>query len=143
MINYEYKRKFLSKELNIMSKPKMRQFMGSKQDQKEHAVTISYDPSVIKSPKNKKNIKLIDDTNTKIGNDISNMSLAMSLGKDERIFKMVTEYDKGNVLTISSIAQLLDVTYATAKKYAKEAGIKIYDDKLQKYTDGRLPKNIQ
>lgn len=125
-----------------MSKPKMRQFMGSKQDQKEHAVTISYDPSVIKSPKNKKNIKLIDDTNTKIGNDISNMSLAMSLGKDERIFKMVTEYDKGNVLTISSIAQLLDVTYATAKKYAKEAGIKIYDDKLQKYTDGRLPKNI-
>ena len=125
-----------------MSKPKMRQFMGSKQDQKENAVTISYDPSVIKSPKNKKNIKLIDDTNTKIGNDISNMSLAMSLGKDERIFKMVTEYDKGNVLTISSIAQLLDVTYATAKKYAKEAGIKIYDDKLQKYTDGRLPKNI-
>ena len=126
-----------------MSKPKMHKFMGSKESQKEGAVTISYDPSVIKSKTRRNTTSQHEDTSPKIGNDLSNMSLAMSLGKDERIFKMLTEYDKGNLITISSISQLLNVSYPTAKKYAKEADIKIYDDKLQKYTTGRLPKNIQ
>lgn len=126
-----------------MSKPQMRHFMGNPVDQKEKQVTVTYDPSAIRPKKKSINhLNSADEHPGKIGNDMSNMSLAMSLGKDERIFKMTVAYDKGEVISISSVAKLLDVSYATAKKYGKEANIKLFDDKSKKYTDGRLPKNI-
>ena len=117
----------------------MRQFMGNHADQKEKEVTTTFDPSVIHKRSTTKR-KEIDDHNGKIGNDLSNMALSMSMGKDERIFKMIVEYDKGNLVSISSVANLLNVSYATAKKYGKEAGIKLYDDKSKIYTNGRIPK---
>lgn len=123
-----------------MSKPKMYHFMGSKQDQKEQQVTVSYDPSVIRKQQRPAKQNMDDGHSGKIGSDLSNMSLAMSMGKDERIFRMLVEYDKGNLMTIESVAQFLNVSYPTAKKYVTESKIKIFDNKLKKYTSGRLPK---
>lgn len=125
-----------------MSKPKMHQFMGSKEDQKEKPVHITYDPSVIRKKSRTTSNNQEEIKNEKVGNDLSNMSLAASLGKDERIFKMLVEYDKGNLVTITSVAKYLNVSYATAKKYAKEADICIFDDAAKKYTEGRMPKSM-
>lgn len=119
----------------------MHQFMGSKADQKEQPVKVTYDPSIIKRRPNHVTSKE-EQTNESIGNSTANMSLAMSLGRDERIFKMVVEYDKGNLFTLSAVAKYFDISYATAKSYAKEAGIMIYDDHAKKYTEGRKPKSM-
>lgn len=125
-----------------MSKPKMHQFMGDKTSQKENEVTITYDPSVIKRRKSTTGTTSNENIG-KIGNDTANMSLAMSMGKDERIYKMTVAYDKGELMTIMAIADYLDVSYATAKKYVSEAGIKVFDNKLKKYTEGRTPKSFK
>lgn len=112
--------------------------MGDSDSQKANKVTTSFDPSVIK--KRKPNINS-DTKNESIGSSLSNMGLASSLGKDERIFALITAFDKNEIFTISSAAENLSVTYQTAKKYATEAGIMLYDDKKKTYLQGRHPKN--
>lgn len=125
-----------------MAKLKMYQFMGSTENQKANEVTITRDPSVIKKRRTRPKNQDEESNVGKIGNDISNMSLSASLGKDERIFKMIVLFDKGELFTISSIAEKMNVSYATAKKYAKEANIKVFDNVSKKYTDGRLPDTV-
>lgn len=122
-----------------MKKLKMYQFMGDTESNKANEVTTSFDPTVIR--KKKKQQTLSESKNESIGSSMSNMGLSSALGKDERIFALITAFDKNEIFTISSAAEKLQVTYQTAKKYAKEANLKLYDDLKKTYLDGRLPKN--
>lgn len=122
-----------------MKKLKMYQFMGDSDSQKANEVKISFDPSVIRKTKPKNTN--IDQKNESIGSSLSNMGLSSSLGKDERIFALTNAFDKNEIFTISSASEKLNVSYQTAKKYAKEAGLKLYDDRKKTYLDGRLPNN--
>lgn len=121
-----------------MSKPKIYQFMGSKEDQKPNKVKVAYDPSIIK--KSKKKTTEPKPNNESLGNSMANMGLASSLGKDERLFQLETKFDQGQIYTVSSAANLLQVTYQTAKKYAKELKIALFDDQNKKWLNGRRPK---
>lgn len=125
-----------------MSKPKMYQFMGSDDSS---AVTVTHDPKIAEAYAKKHHASQQTDSENigKIGNDQTNMAVASALGKDERIYKMLVAFDKVQLATITSIAQYLNVAYSTAKKYAQESGIMIYDDRAKKYIQGRLPKNFK
>ena len=131
-----------------MAKPRMYQFMGD--SKKAQPVKVSYDPEIAKRYKEKQSNKVVTEEVEhenfgKIGNDLTNMGVASAMNKDENINRLIVAYDNMQVFTITAAANLLNVSYATAKKYAKEAGIMIMDDQLKnpKYLDGRKPKNFK
>lgn len=65
---------------------------------------------------------------------ISNMSLSMSLKKDERKYKIEEGIRSGKLRTVSSCAREAEVTQNTIRKYLKEMNISIYDDEKKEMT---------
>lgn len=65
---------------------------------------------------------------------LANMSLSMSLGRDERIWKMEEEIRQGKTLTVSACALSAGVAQSTIRSYLKEANISIYDDETKEMT---------
>lgn len=59
---------------------------------------------------------------------ISNMSLSMSLAKDERKYKLEEEIRQGKTLTVSACAVSIGLTQNTIRNYLKEINVSIYDD---------------
>ena len=66
--------------------------------------------------------------------NISNMSLGMSLGKDDRKFLMEQEIVAGKTLTVSSCARSLGLSKNTIRTYLKEINYSIYDDETKEMT---------
>ena len=65
---------------------------------------------------------------------LANMSLSMSLGRDERIWKMENEIMSGRALTVSACAKAIGVSQNTIRSYLKEANMAIYDDENKDMT---------
>lgn len=65
---------------------------------------------------------------------LANMSLSMSLGRDERIWKMENEIMSGRALTVSACARAVEVSQSTIRSYLKEANMAIYDDENKDMT---------
>ena len=65
---------------------------------------------------------------------LSNMSLSMSIGKDERKFRLEQEIRAGKTLTVSSCARSMELSKNTIRTYLKEMNIAIYDDEVKEMT---------
>ena len=65
---------------------------------------------------------------------LKNMSLAMSMGKDERKFRLEQEIRARRALTVSSCARIMELSKNTIRTYLKEMNISIYDDENKEMT---------
>lgn len=66
--------------------------------------------------------------------NIDVMSLEMSMGKDERKFRMRVLLDKGECFTVTACSKSIGVSRETVLKYLKEMNVAVFDDKKGELT---------
>lgn len=65
---------------------------------------------------------------------IKNMSLSMSMDKDERKFRMRNEIKTGKTLTVKSCEKSMLLSRGTILQYLKELNMSIYDTEKKEMT---------
>lgn len=65
---------------------------------------------------------------------IKNMSLSMSMDKDERMFRMRNEIKTGKTLTVRSCEKSMSLSRGTILQYLKELNMSIYDTEKKEMT---------
>lgn len=116
------------------------EFWGIEPAEVDETVKVWYDPSLKKSAskaQHGQNNEVDSNGQPVIGNELKNMGLNSAMNKDERLFHLVSEWQRGNINTVQDAMESLMLSKSTITSYLKkDLNWRLLDTDRNKYVGG-------
>lgn len=111
-------------------------FWGIESSEPDTTVKVWVDESLKESPKDEQTQHVEDETGTSVGNKVRNMGMNAQLNKEERIFKLVHAFKRGEVETLQDAMVVINMGKSTVLKYLRELDWRLFCMESKKYVGG-------